>query len=184
MRAFLAFPISEATRKKIRLFSEEFSAIIRGKWSPVPVQNIHLTTHFFPDLTEEGVKKIVESVPEPLSRFEPFSFSISSFGVFPDFSHPRVLWLGVNEGKETILHIKKTLDEVLNHLNLHYDAKEFHPHITFGRVKGGKIQREKIPPWEEVKETISVVTLQESQLKPDGAIYRVLAEFPLGGEKR
>ncbi|MFN4183137.1 MAG: 2'-5' RNA ligase family protein, partial [bacterium] len=82
MRAFLAFPLSETTRKKIHCFAEEFSSAIRGKWTPVPVQNIHLTTHFFPNLTEEEVKKIVASVPEPLARFEPFFFFISYFGVF------------------------------------------------------------------------------------------------------
>ncbi len=181
MRCFFAFPISLLTRQKMVSFAEKFSVHFRGNIRPVALENLHLTLHFFPHLSGEEVEKIRQNVPTVLKGFSPFAFSIADIGAFPDFARPRVLWLGVQEGKNLVIEIKRSLDGILKQIPIFFDEKVFHPHITVARLKNGKIRKEDLPVWEEQKENAEVLKFYQSMLTPAGPVYQILAEFPLGG---
>ncbi len=180
MRCFSAIPISETTRDEIARVIQALREAVSGKVSWVVPANLHITLHFFGEISEAMVTRLQDIFQDTLTGFSPFFIQYSGLGAFPDLKHPRVLWIGVSSGASEIVEIKKSLDRSLRKSGITFDEKEYHPHITIARFHRAHILlKNPISPI-STKDTVEEVNLMESRLKPTGAEYSVVKAFPLG----
>lgn len=166
-------------------FAERLSEIQNGlkskidsgvKW--VEPENMHITFVFLGEVRDSKVNDVLKSM-DFISSLKKFSISVGELGAFPSIERPRVLWIGVNNGKETLSEIAGRLHENLSRNGFMMDNR-FSTHITIGRIKQ-KIAFNpadltgKSKPEENIATMqVNSVDLIESVLTPKGPVYRVV----------
>lgn len=186
IRSFLAIELPEAIRRKI----EEVQRDLRishadVRW--VNPENIHLTLKFFGNIDESRIDPIVQSLEGPFQTSSPFSLSIRGMGSFPHLKKPRVIWMGLKEGKKDLVALQRQIDGELKKIGFKPEERDFHPHLTLGRAKSNRGIDELIGRMEKYREEefgdfrVEGVVLFRSDLKPSGPIYTLLREMKLGG---
>jgi 2'-5' RNA ligase len=183
MRAFIAIELSPEIKEALaRLVKDLQEEGIQGRW--VPPSNIHLTLRFLGNIQDEQVGDIERLMEEAAKGFHPFTVSLEGLGAFPHAARPRVLWVGVVEGKDPLSRLQERLERGLASMGFPPEEKAFKPHLTLARFKFPKEEvgrrvyqacrkREKAG-W-GVMEAASVV-LFKSILSPQGARYRKVKE--------
>jgi len=114
----------------------------------------------------------------------PFQASLSSLGVFPTVRSPRVVWVGVDQGREQVIALQKRIEEKLADLDFPKEERKFTPHITIGRVKpgkgtGGLTSKLDYVSFSSEPFRVLGVTIFQSRLTPQGPIYSKLKEIAL-----
>lgn len=166
MRAFIAVEISEGARTEVaRLQETLITAGADVKW--VEPRNLHLTLKFLGEVPEEKIPALTESLGRTAAETPPFSFSLQGVGAFPRMEHPRVIWVGVQEGKEQLVQLAEKVG----------GERPFSPHLTIGRVRSGA--RLAPLPFKAGEPILADrLVLFQSVLSPDGSIYTPLAILP------
>ncbi|RLG42822.1 MAG: RNA 2',3'-cyclic phosphodiesterase, partial [Thermoproteota archaeon] len=109
-------------------------------------------------------------------------------GAFPSMSRPRVIWVGVEEGREELVRLMRWVDSRLRRLGFPREDREPHPHLTIARVKWLR-DRESLKrvlssllstDFGEIE--VREIRLKKSTLTPKGPIYETLASIPLRAE--
>jgi 2'-5' RNA ligase len=156
------------------------------RWVPVP--NIHLTLKFLGDVSENNIPMINEILLTEAMSHKEFEISVGGVGVFPNFSRPRVIWVGV-EAPEELQHLYRRIDIETARLGYAPDKRKFDPHLTLGRVSrnanpgevrkiSGELRKYKLGFLGAAR--ITEVNLFRSDLSPKGAIYSKLFTAQLG----
>jgi len=151
-------------------------------------EKIHLTLKFFGNIDESRIEPIVKSIEGPIQNTSPFSLKVRGVGAFPHLKNPRVIWMGLVDGKEVLVHIQKQLERELEKIGFEPEERAFHPHLTLGRMKSNKGRSELVGRMERRKEEefgdfgVERVILFKSDLRPTGPIYTHLRELKLGNE--
>jgi len=132
MRCFLCIEINNPEIiSKILQFQEEFKSI-NTKIKFVEAENLHFTLKFLGEIDPSLVKDIY-SVMQKIP-FSPFSMALESVGTFPP-ARPRVVWVGISEGRNELSSITSFLDQNLKSLGFKPEKRDFTPHLTVGRIK-------------------------------------------------
>ncbi len=151
------------------------------KW--IIPENLHLTLKFLGSTPEDLISGVKESLLAVVSSCVPFYIKIHSTGVFPNKQHPRVIWVGM-EGPEILAKLQDDIDDAMSRLGYKKEDRKFRPHLTIGRVRSQKGMINIINELENFKDkdfgTIGVdnIKLMRSELKPKGAEYTCLQDFP------
>jgi 2'-5' RNA ligase len=156
----------------------------RIRW--VRPQSIHLTLKFLGDVERDTLEEVYEITQETASYFRPFSISFRGLGVFPSSSSPKVIWVGVDEGREKVEEIAKWLDARFCEIGFEREKRRFTPHLTLGRIKSISDRvavmdgiSNLASPWFGVM-NVERISVMRSRLTPDGPIYTTLREVLLG----
>jgi 2'-5' RNA ligase len=189
MRIFIAIELPSLVKEELARIQERLKGT-RDKIKWVDSSLIHLTLKWVGEIEEKDLEKVVEAAKRVASKFSPFNLEVKGMGAFPSFLSPRVIWIGVNEGKEAVEDLAREIHQELGKEGFSSENKKWVPHLTLGRVKllleRGKlaeiIQGEKDAKAGRVRvESLSVV---RSRLTPQGPIYTTLKRISLrGGEK-
>ncbi len=184
IRCFIAIDIGEELRRKIASFVrglEEFGPDVR--W--LRPENLHLTLKFLGDTEETLLDGIASSLQAVASRHGGFGLRLAGTGVFPDYTRPRVVWIGVDKSEELNL-LYSDIEREMEGLGYERERREFTPHLTIGRIKSREkplaLLRE-LRRWKDRefgKIEVSEILLMKSTLKPTGAEYERLASAGLG----
>jgi 2'-5' RNA ligase len=187
LRTFIAINLDQQLKETLSQLIEELERLDPArksvKW--VNQQGMHLTLKFLGEIDENRVRQI-ESVLERVSdRSRAFTMKITGTGYFPpDRRNPRVLWMGIEE-EESLKTLQSRLEEEMEKLGFPKEKREFHPHLTLGRVKIASNLREVMLHLEKYGSQnfgameVKKITFFKSVLKPTGAEYSVLSEFEL-----
>jgi len=184
MRTFIAVGISSEAREKIAQIQAEFR---KGdpdvKW--VEPKNLHITLKFLGEVGEEKLSGVIEKTSFAVSGISNFRVHLWGLGSFPNLRSPRVVWVGVNEGKTELKNLSERIEENLSYLGFAKEKREFSSHLTIGRVRSprgrGKLTK-KIEDREryDVGEfSVDRVLVMESQLSSKGPTYRIIKEVNL-----
>ncbi|MBU4303753.1 MAG: RNA 2',3'-cyclic phosphodiesterase [Candidatus Omnitrophica bacterium] len=192
MRLFIAIRLPENIRKEISLLQLRLGKTARRvKW--VAPENIHLTLKFIGEAQEEQVENITRAMAEAVKGINPFVISLAALGAFPSLREARVIWVGINKGREESEKIAQRLQVSLKNI-APQDDKPFKSHITIGRVKSGRSMRPKGRGWDAVEvsessplqEGLSIekkefnaekITLFKSTLTHQGSSYEIIKEI-------
>ncbi|RLG17533.1 RNA 2',3'-cyclic phosphodiesterase [Nanoarchaeota archaeon] len=181
VRCFLAVDLVENLRKDILRIQEALKGTADIKF--VEEENLHLTLWFFGEISKEQVKLITTKVKEGVRNFKPFELELKRLGVFPNPSYVRVIWIGAEN--ESLRKLYQRIKERLKEIGFR-EEREFHPHLTIGRVRR-VLNREKLlsklKELEEVeigKMEVREIKLKKSTLTNRGPIYEDLEVFELG----
>jgi len=178
IRCFIAIELSEEIKNTLAKIEKELEKTIYGvKW--VEPGNIHLTLKFLGYIEKDIVEKIKEILKEIAAGMKPFKIKLSSVGAFPSPSQPRVIWVGIDEGKKESTEIANLIEEKVSPLGIEKENRAFHPHLTLARVKFLKdkssvknaFASSKVP---QVEMTATKITLFQSTLSPEGPTYSPL----------
>ncbi len=196
MRAFIAVEISEEQRKKLTEFQSALEKC-GADLKIVEPENLHMTLRFLGEISEQELEKAKKGLQFAVSGLQSFSLSIKGAGVFPNLNYIRVVWAGVEKGKEELSSIaekinseikvgeKDALRSASSVSRFARDERGFSAHITVARAKTAK-SKEKIA--EILKEylnfdfgetTVSEIKIKESKLSPKGPVYSDLFSVKL-----
>lgn len=173
-RLFVAINLPEALKEKI--FETLSKEIDPKKLKVVKKENLHLTLAFLGYFPEEKIQELEEKL-SGVKELQEFEIELTGIGCFKN----RVLWLGMEKGKQEAIELNKKVNELLG-----LESERFSAHLTLARNKefSGKELNELIKKLEEKRFSattkINSVELMESKLTPNGPIYSVVKKFELG----
>jgi len=181
MRLFVAIDLSENVIERIssiqeKLRSGDFDLKI------VEPENLHLTLKFLGEVDEKQNAHIEKLVSETVKEFHGFTLSFHGIGYFGE-RQMRVIWAGVNSGRDEFVKLAKALDRKLSFIRK--DEHEPSPHLTIARVRSGRnreILAREVSSLSDVKigeVHVKEIRLKQSVLTPQGPIYSDVKVFPL-----
>ena len=182
MRLFIAVDLDDEIKKKII----DETIPIRSKGTDVAFttsENLHVTMKFLGEIAEQQLAKIKEDISSAFSGVKQFKINIKGMGYFGRPEFMKVIWLGVDEGRNELVNMIRSLNTSLEYIRS--DDHEPHPHITIGRVKTGKnkdvlLHEVKSKSDLEIGEmVVKQITLKKSELSEKGPIYTDLMTIQL-----
>ncbi len=188
MRLFAGIEIDDIVRERAAAIADSARAALDRalsiRW--IPPQNLHITLWFFGEVPERGGADILNAIDEPFLESS-FDLHLAGLGAFPRSGIPRVLWLGVRTGGDSLMRLHAELAARLHPLGLEPDRRLLSPHLTLARVKGvvsGARPPEVRALWRDLPADagscrVNALTLFRSRLSPKGAAYEPLVRVPL-----
>ncbi|MDP3786189.1 MAG: RNA 2',3'-cyclic phosphodiesterase [Candidatus Omnitrophota bacterium] len=178
-RAFIAIELNEGIHSELAsLQSVLKKSNADVKW--VAPESIHLTLKFLGNIDTQKINEIEKILHEIAAGVEPFVLTLKGIGAFPKLDYPRVIWVEVESGAPQSEQLARSIEERLEGIGIPREDREFHAHITLGRVKSlnnkDKLKETIEATKFEAKSVVDVnhLTLFESQLTRDGSIYTPL----------
>jgi 2'-5' RNA ligase len=188
VRLFVAVEIGDALAAKAAEFSRELqqraaAAAPRAKVTWIPADRMHLTVRFIGEVDERKAAAVREAL-EPPVLVTPFDLTLCGAGTFPKGGSPRVVWLGITDGREELLLLEREISARLTPLDLPPEDRAYNPHLTLARVRepgGVKSARLVEGCADRTIGTayIDTITLFQSKLSPKGPTYLPLLRIPL-----
>lgn len=183
IRTFISFRPPENVRDEIAKIQDQLKESHADiKWD-LP-QQFHATIKFLGDVEERTMPNVLSTIRRAIAGTPPFEITYQIVGSFPDNHHPRIVWIGCEDGRGTLLQLKNNLDKLLLPLGFVVEDRKFHPHITLGRVKSNRNVYHLTPMLENCTfeprvAVVEDVLVMKSVLKPQGAEYSVLQSIHL-----
>lgn len=175
IRSFIAIEISKDIKNEIREWQEGLKKSVNGvKW--VNPDNIHITLKFLGNIHENQIPDLKQAVSKSVSGMDRFDIEVSGEGCFPNIRRPRVIWLGVEKGKDILKKIAGNIENECAKIGFEKERRPYSPHFTIGRVKFLKdtsgLQRYFTENGFKSKIfTAKEIILMRSELTPSGAVY-------------
>jgi 2'-5' RNA ligase len=182
IRAFIAVNLAPSVGEeiaKVQTALKEAQGDIR--WTRV--EGMHLTLKFLGDIAREQVEPILAALQIPLRDQQAFRVLARDLGAFPNLKRPKVLWIGLQG--ERLVGLQEQVESALVALDFPREERGFTPHLTLGRVRslrGWEQVLAMVRRYEQVQfgeSIIDHVTLYQSTLRPDGAVYSPLGTVPV-----
>ena len=150
--------------EKVKDELERFKQNISGRVKFVEKENLHLTLKFLGEVNPNNVIERLKAV-----KHRTFTMRLKGVGFFPNERFIRVIWVGVDLGRDKVKRLYDDISAVLG------DGEEFVPHVTLARVKGRVkvLNRDFTSSEFEVKG----FSLFKSTLTPKGPVYEKIHSF-------
>ena len=178
IRCFVAIEIPQSIQGLLKPLQICLQSKIR-KASWTKLGNFHLTLKFLGDVRPETVDVVSEAIQNVADAQAPLSIQLGGVGAFPNLMRPRVLWVGIKHGVLTVSHLAKAVNLELKHLGFPTDNR-FHPHLTLARLRDPmnlEPLKDVLRQYDTIDDAVvrvNEITLMQSQLHPNGAIYTPL----------
>lgn len=190
VRTFIAVPFPQAVL-------DGLAAVVRRLDRAVPSrsvrwtrpESVHLTLKFLGDTPTAQIPDISQALAAVARANPVLMLSVGGLGCFPNLNNPRIVWAGVEEPSGNLLALHNAIEGALHPLGYPPEKRRFSGHLTLGRLRRGTGRSDAAQVGEAVKKTrldpmpgiaAAHYSLIRSKLKPSGAEYITLAEFPLG----
>jgi 2'-5' RNA ligase len=150
----------------------------------VAVSSIHLTMKFLGEIDPAILPQLTESLRGASASEPGFSLRLHGLGGFPSLRNPRIIWCGLEGETPQLQQLQTKVEQVCSHLGFAPKQREFHPHLTLGRVQGRRnlqplLDCIKIGGEQECTFGVNNYNIYKSTLTPRGAIYSILESIPL-----
>jgi RNA 2',3'-cyclic 3'-phosphodiesterase len=184
LRLFTAITFPEMIVRELQKVLEAVSPVPSAvKW--VAKDHLHLTLVFLGDTPEDRLPLVMEKLEQASGAVAPFELELGGVGGFPNLGHPKVLFAPALEGKQMAGGLAKAVSERLAPIGIKPEEREYHAHVTLGRVKANRGVQEAVGELEKNcpasfgKTAVKGFALFQSRLDSQGPHYSVLREFLL-----
>ncbi|HSW10262.1 MAG TPA: RNA 2',3'-cyclic phosphodiesterase [Bacillota bacterium] len=187
MRAFVAVEVSDAVRAEVG----EWSAALRAagadyRW--VDPANYHLTLKFLGAIDPgRMLSPLQAALTELAAGMPPVAVTCQGIGCFPGWGNPRVLWVGLGDGRAAMTALACAVDRATLPLGFAESAKDPTPHLTLARQRSPSGSSRLLEAVRRLGDdrvagsfTAGEILLMESRLSPAGPTYGVKGRFRLG----
>jgi 2'-5' RNA ligase len=190
VRTFVAIPLTRPVLDHLMELQQSLSrgeGGAAGRW--VRPEGIHLTLKFLGDVPSEKLSDVYRTVQQSCGGRQAFELEVGGLGCFPNARRPRVIWAGIHEESGQLVDLQRAVEASLESLGFRREGRAFTPHLTLARIKQRASSRDiaalgqaVAASQEEKRITMRAthVYVIKSDLRPEGAIYTVLSETPLG----
>ena len=180
MRLFVAVEIDAAVARVIdecsaALKRDALSHAPRARITWVPSERLHLTIRFIGEVDDDRVDTIADAL-KPALTTKAFDLACEGAGAFPASGHPRVLWIGIAGGVESLAALEREVSGRLTSCGIPRETRQYRPHLTLARVRDATGLRS--GPLMEGCATrrfgtshVDAITLFQSRLSPQGPTY-------------
>ena len=186
MRAFLAIPLPDGARVALAALQRDLAGSGADvKW--VEPENLHISLKFLDEITEAQRRQVEVVLRRVAGHEAPCRLGLNEIGAFPSVVAPRVVWVGLREGRDVVLRIAEAITQEGAAMALPREERLFAAHITIGRVRSLRrrdalAQRLRDTAWQPPATwEMTSLRLYQSDLSGSGPRYTVLAEVPLAG---
>ncbi len=185
MRAFVGVALPRETRAALERLQHRFmEARADVKW--VTADCLHVTLKFLDEISDTQRNTFEAALTRVAAAEQACSLALGPLGAFPTMHAPRVVWVGLAQGAETVGRLAEAIEREARALRLRREERPHAPHVTLGRVRSSRhlpalvqqlreVTWQPPPPWR-----VEAVTLYQSVLTPTGPQYSTLADVPLG----
>jgi len=183
-RLFVAVPLPAELQAKWESLIAAFSDHPAVKW--VSTRQMHVTLCFIGNWEEDLLPSLERSLAEVSSSQPVFKAVLGGLGGFPDLLRPKVLFGSILDGEKSFQALSRDISKALVKLGIPQE-KNYHPHVTLGRVREGREVVSLVAPlrlnleWVSDNWRVDHFVLFRSRLTPEGALYIPLKEFKLEG---
>ncbi|KPK65203.1 hypothetical protein AMJ82_12455 [candidate division TA06 bacterium SM23_40] len=187
IRTFIAVELPSEVRDTLGSLQQELGDA-HGQVRWVAPHNIHLTLKFLGNIPEERVSPLREGTEEAAAGYAPFGMSLMDLGAFPGPRRARVIWVGLDQGRELLGALAERLEASLADRGFDRESRRFKPHVTIGRIKGRGRGVDMSEPLAKVTFDVQTcvvdgLTIMRSDLTPHGPIYTPLHRVLLASER-
>jgi 2'-5' RNA ligase len=179
MRVFYALPVPPAACRRLGEAALSLKNAFRGLAVPREA-GLHFTLFFFGEVDAAGAVRLGKILEEPSLVRPAIRARFAGIGTFPAEGNPRIIYAAVDEGGDEIAALERDLRRLLERARwpLEDERRPFHPHVTLGRNKAGRISRDELARIVLPAEIFFIdrCVLFQSILKPSGAEYLPLKE--------
>ena len=183
IRLFIAIEIPDAVKDQVEDLVKKFKKTRTDiKW--VCPENIHITLKFLGYTTVNRLDEVQDGLQEAVDTIQPFQLGLQRVGAFPDLNRPRVFWIDIDQGQETLMALQQHVEKALSLRQFVREERPFLPHLTIGRVRsprGLRALTEQIQSVTFKTQVFSVdrVVVVKSDLQSAGPIYTVMNHMNL-----
>jgi len=140
--------------------------------------NLHVTLAFLGRVPQARTADIEAIGAQAAANAEPFALVLDRVGLFRAAG---VAWIGTDDVAPALRQIAGALRDALRAARLPVERRAFHPHVTLARHAVRSPNAEAASPG--VRWRVDAIALMASETLPAGAVYRVLASWPLAGRE-
>lgn len=187
LRTFLAVELSMDVRSQAKTIIRKLSAVDADvRW--VEPAKMHLTMKFLGDIDPLDSLEVCQALEQAVAPIPPFDVIFGGVGAFPAVDRPRTLWMGVQEGLEELAELHEAIEQAMADCGYPPEARRFHPHLTLGRVRGGRNMAALGQLVASLADAgaggsdIDEVIVMSSELTRQGPIYTPLGHAELRGD--
>ncbi len=184
LRTFIAIELKAELQKALASVLDQLKKIPSDvKW--VSPGNIHITLKFLGDVAALRLPDLLQHLSLILDNFPSFIIELTGLGAFPGLESPRILWVDVQCNNHQIEDLMKAIDEEFLPLGFDKENKDYHPHITLGRLRSPKNKYllskalKEIQMPKNLHQKVENITLMKSTLTSQGPLYEPLGRCPL-----
>jgi 2'-5' RNA ligase len=133
VRLFIALNLPQSARASVLSAIEPLRAAAPAlSWAGDA--QLHLTIKFLGEQPDAVVRRLEPAIAGVAARHGAPLLELGGIGAFPNFSAPRVVWLGVApEPRLELIHHE--VEVACGELGIPVDGRPFRPHITLARVR-------------------------------------------------
>jgi 2'-5' RNA ligase len=183
LRAFVALRMNAATEAAIASFVQELRAHGAGvAWAQRA--HLHLTLRFLGGAVPSArIAPLDHALDQIAATTSSFLVRTRGTGAFPSLDRPRVLWIGLLG--EPLKELAGRVEAATRECGFAPEPRPFAPHLTIGRVRH-------LQGWAPIRELLTQrvnhefgeslvdsMILYQSELRPGGSAYEVVARYPL-----
>lgn len=184
-RVFCAIELPSDIRQRIKDHIDELRRKIpdhQASWSRV--DNIHLTIKFFGDIPRNRIGQISAAAIRVIKDFPAFEIYVSGAGAFPKASHPKVLWIGVNDEQGNLAKLQEQFEGECAVEGFQKEDRAFRPHLTVARIRGPKGARalaeaNQMLGFKAIKLPVNEILVFRSELSSQGSKYTAISRHKL-----
>lgn len=183
-RIFVAVALDAPLREAITDLERRLEdAGARLRW--VKPDNLHFTLRFLGHISDAQLNRVKTATREAAEGVTAFGIGLAGVGAFPNARRPKVVWVGIGEGADTLRDLAARLDDTLARQRFPKEPRGFQPHLTLARVKEPRLWGDVGPTLgqfegvEVGRQEVRSLMVMESLLRPQGAIYTQVEEVPL-----
>ena len=188
MRLFVAVEIDPALARELARVVGELRARVdshapRARLTWVAEDRLHFTVRFIGEVDESRASGIATALAAPLP-VAPVDLTMGSIGAFPPTGRPRVIWAGIQDGRDPMAGIEREVSARLAGCGIPPEGRDYSPHLTLARVRDPASLRvrdvlEGVPQGPFGSTRVEAITLFQSRLSPKGPTYVVLQRTAL-----
>lgn len=153
--------------------------------------SLHLTLHYLGSLATPQIQSLQAHTGEILTHGTAIPCPLGDPGVFPHASHPRGVWVAVQDAQGQLSQLHAALHRMLRDLGLESRSERLRPHFTIGRLPRSIPRSQRRLIVQSVQKAhaqyagpsgpgvLDRVHLYESLPQPGGNAYPPLATWPL-----
>ena len=182
----MALPLNATVQDRLAAAQDRLTeAEARVRW--VAPGNLHLTIKFFGEIEDRLLGDVCDVAANAATEIPPFAFEVAGLQAVPPHGALRMIWVDVHEPTGALQRLHGLLETACEELGFRAEQRGYRPHLTLGRVKGGKNAAElRSLAAEQADETFGTVEATElvvygSVLSSSGPTYTALSHVTLTG---
>jgi 2'-5' RNA ligase len=155
----------------------------RARISWLTRDRLHLTLAFIGNVDDGRLQAIHTQLRPPYSTGR-FDVGLGGLGVFPERGHPRVVWVGIETGRDLLHALAEEVTTRLAGAGIEREERDYNPHLTLARVREpGDLRADVLLSGRDGivlgTSVVRAITLLESRLSPKGPSYRAIERMAL-----